>query len=330
MRFKDLLCSSAFMMSLAIIVSLITNASGLFPGGAGEALNSDVRSNLTVFFLAVMMTISFSRFSYRDLNPLKNVKSVGRAVLLGMVVASIIPLLGFFLLKDGEYCSYVVGLVFIAATPFAASVPPLSYILRGDMEHALRSTIVVYILSLVWIPFIIWMCIGELVDMKSVAITVVEIIGIPFVLSRLLTGLKISKETMGIILNLIIFFLVWLSVSSANFNIGLTILLAFVLVAVLRTFFLGNVVEAAEKRMGIHWKQRVTDILMTSYKNKGIALAMCAAALPGYMVPNAMVAIAASIIVEVCWVAFMDGVLFSKKRMIRELSAEGEDVSDLM
>ena len=330
MNAKGLLCSSAFMMSLAVVVSLITNASGLFPGGAGEVLNSDTRSNLTVFFLAVMMTISFSRYSYRDLNPLKNPRSVGRAVILGLVVASAIPLVGFFLLKDTEYYSYVAGLVFIAATPFAASVPALSYILRGDMEHALRSTIVVYILSLLWIPFIIWLCIGDLVDMGSVVLTVVEIIGVPLVVSRLLTKVEIDKDTMAVILNVIIFFLVWLSVSSANFSIGALILFAFLMVAFLRTFVLGNVVEAAEKRMGIHWKQRVTDILMTSYKNKGIALAMCAAALPGYMVPDAMVAIAASIIVEVCWVALMDGVLFSKKRMVRELAAEGEDVSGMM
>ena len=314
MNAKGLLCSSAFMMSLAVVVSLITNASGLFPGGAGEVLNSDTRSNLTVFFLAVMMTISFSRYSYRDLNPLKNPRSVGRAVILGLVVASAIPLVGFFLLKDTEYYSYVAGLVFIAATPFAASVPALSYILRGDMEHALRSTIVVYILSLLWIPFIIWLCIGDLVDMGSVALTVVEIIGVPLLVSRLLTKVEIGKDTMAVILN----------------SIGALILFAFLMVAFLRTFVLGNVVEAAEKRMGIHWKQRVTDILMTSYKNKGIALAMCAAALPGYMVPDAMVAIAASIIVEVCWVAFMDGVLFSKKRMVRELAAEGEDVSGMM
>ena len=100
-------------------------------------------------------------------------------------------------------------------------------------------------------------------------------------------------------------------------------------IAGLRTFFLGNVVEYTEKKMGIHWKQRVTDILMTSYKNKGIALALCAATL-GPEIPMAMVAIATSIIVDVCWVAFMDGVLFSKKRMIRELSAEGEDISDLI
>jgi BASS family bile acid:Na+ symporter len=37
-----------------------------------------------------------------------------------------------------------------------------------------------------------------------------------------------------------------------------------------------------------------------------------------------MVAIAASIVVEVCWVAFMDSVLFSKGRMERELASDRE------
>ena len=74
--------------------------------------------------------------------------------------------------------------------------------------------------------------------------------------------------------------------------------------------------------MGIHWKQRVTDILMTSYKNKGIAITMCVATL-GPLAASAMVAIATSIVVEILWVIFMDSVLFNRKRMARELAAEG-------
>ena len=35
-----------------------------------------------------------------------------------------------------------------------------------------------------------------------------------------------------------------------------------------------------------------------------------------------MVAVATSIVVEIMWVAFMDSVLFSRKRMERELAAE--------
>lgn len=326
MQIKSLLCSSAFMMGLAIIVSLITNFTGVFP----ESLNADIRADITIFCLAVMLTISFSRFPYKNLNPIEHSKSVLRSIILGLIVASIVPLAGYYLLSGTEWASYAKGLVFIAATPFAASVPPLSFILRGDMEHALRSTIVVYILALLWIPFIVWITLGKTVDMMTVVITVVEIIGIPLILSRLFTKVKIKKDTMAILLNCIIFLLVWLSVSSANFtSAGTTILIVFLIIAGLRTFFLGNVVEYTEKKMGIHWKQRVTDILMTSYKNKGIALALCAATL-GPEIPMAMVAIATSIIVDVCWVAFMDGVLFSKKRMIRELSAEGEDISDLI
>ena len=51
---KDLLKSSAFMMSLALIIALLTNVAGVFPS---QTLDADVRSNLTVLFLAVMMTL---------------------------------------------------------------------------------------------------------------------------------------------------------------------------------------------------------------------------------------------------------------------------------
>ncbi len=317
---KSLLRSSAFMMTLALVVALLTNFAGLFPG---DVLDADLRSNLTVLVLAAMMTVSLSRIPYRNLNPITHWRSVLRAVFLGLVLSSMIPLIGYYLLRDTEFGVQAMGLVFIAATPFAASVAPLSYILNGDMEHAARGTIAVYVASLVWIPFIIWITLGETLDMTSVVITVFEIIGVPLVISRLLTRFKIDKDVMAIALNCCIFFLVWLSVGSTAFAGDAWIFVAFVVIAALRSFGLGTAVETVEKRAGIHWSQRVTDILMTSYKNKGIAIALCMAILaPTGLAPLAMVAVATSILVEILWVAFMDSVLFNRRRMEREMAAD--------
>lgn len=317
--------SSAFMMSLALIVSLATNFTDIFPE---DVLVPSVRSNLTILLLAIMMTVSLSRIPGKNLSPSKDPKSLFRGLMLGLVISSIIPIIGYLLLKNTEYADYATGLVFIAATPFAASVAPLSLILRGDMEHALRSTIYVYVIALLWIPFIVYILLGEAVDITSLVITVIEIIGIPLIASRFLTKIKIDKNVMAVLLNCIIFFLVWLSVSSTNFDCGIWIMLVFVGIVALRTFGLGNTVEIVEKRMGIGWSQRVTDILMVSYKNKGIAIALCVATM-GPLVPYAMVAIASSIVVEICWVIFMDSVLFSRKRMKRELAKEGSEIGDL-
>ena len=320
-----LLTSTAFMMGIAVVISLLTNdfITGLFPDFLAGKDNAGLRSNITIILLACMLTITLSRIPYTDLNPLKNSKSVLRATLLGLVIASTVPLVAYFLLKDMDgYSQYAPGLVFIAATPFAASVGPLSLILRGDLQHALRSTIVVYVIALAWIPFIIWVTMGKSVDMMTVVKTVIEIIGIPLVVSRLFTKVKIDKTHMSIILNITIAFLVWLSVGSTNFgSAGLTVLAVFMVIAALRDIGLGLGAEVAEKKMAIPWSQRVTDILMISYKNKGIAIALCGAVM-GPLSAVAMVPIAASIVVEVCWVAFMDSVLFSKKRMEKELSQE--------
>ncbi|UAL07329.1 MAG: Na+-dependent transporter [Candidatus Methanogranum gryphiswaldense] len=324
MKIKTLLCSSAFMMSLALIISLITNFAGWFPA---DVLNSTMRSNITILLLAIMMTVSLSRIPTQNLKP---DKAIIRALFLGLLVASAIPIVGYMLLKNGQYSNYAVGWVFIAATPFAASVAPLSFILRGDMEHACRSTIYVYITALVWIPLVIYLLIGEYVNMENVILTVIEIIGVPLVLSRLLTKVQIPKDVMAITLNCIIGFLVWLSVSSTNFKgLGISIFIIFAIIAICRTFVLGNAVEYVEKKNGLHWNQRVTDILMTSYKNKGIAIALCVSVLSGPMIGYAMVAITVSIVVEICWVIFMDSVLFSRKRMRRELKQEGSEVVDL-
>ena len=316
---KDLLKSSAFMMSLALIIALLTNVAGVFPS---QTLDADVRSNLTVLFLAVMMTLSLSRYTFSNLSPVAHWKSVLRAVFMGLILSSLIPLAGYFLLRDTEFGREAAGLVFIAATPFAASVAPLSYILRGDMEHAARGTIYVYVASLVWIPFVVWLALGEAVDITQVVVAVVEIIGIPLVVSRLLTRFELSRDFMAIFMNCCIFLLVWLSVGSTNFSSSTpAILAAFAVIAALRSFGLGNVIEVAERRAGLPWGQRVADILMASYKNKGIAIAMCAATL-GPLAPYAMVAIATSIVVEICWVIFMDSVLFNRRRMEREMARD--------
>lgn len=318
--------SSAFMLSLALVVSLFTNFAGLFPG---DVLDSGLRSNVTVLLLAIMMTLSLSRYSFRNLGPRGNGRSIAKAVGVGLVLSSLIPLAGYFLLRDTAWCNEAAGLVFIAATPFAASVAPLTYILRGDMEQAARGTIYVYVASLLWMPFVIWLALGETVDMSSVVVTVVEIVGVPLVASRLLTGIEISREALSSFMNCVIFVLVWLSVSSTSFPSDVWILAAFIVIALLRTFFLGNAVEVVERRAGVRWGTRVADILMTSYKNKGIAIAMCSAVM-GALTPYAMVAIATSIVVEICWVIFMDSVLFSRRRMEREIArdeAAGRDAT---
>ncbi|AMK14154.1 hypothetical protein AUP07_1113 [methanogenic archaeon mixed culture ISO4-G1] len=315
MKAIDLLTSSAFMMMAAMAVALMTNFCGWFPS---DVLDAGLRSNLTIGTLVVMLTLSMSRIPLQNLNPMKYGKSLARAIMLGMVIASLIPLIGYFLLKDTEYANQAVGLVFIAATPFAGSVLPLSIILRGDPEHAARGTIAVYILSLAWIPFIVWFALAGSVDMQFLIITVIELIGIPLVLSRLLARFEIDRTVIAVFLNCCIFFMVWLSVGSTPFaGFPLWIFVVFIVIAILRSFGLGLCVELVEKKSGVPWKQRVTDILMASYKNKGVAIALCVA-----LFPQGMVAIATSILVEITWVAFMDSVLFSKKRMEREIGSE--------
>ena len=318
-----LLTSTAFMMGIAVVISLLTNdfITGLFPDFLAGKDNAGLRSNITIILLACMLTITLSRIPYTDLNPLKNSKSVLRATLLGLVIASTVPLVAYFLLKDMDgYSQYAPGLVFIAATPFAGSVLPLSIILRGDPEHAARGTIAVYILSLVWIPFIVWFALSGSVDMQFLVITVIELIGIPLILSRLLARFEIDRTVIAVFLNCCIFFMVWLSVGSTPFaGFPLWIFVVFIIIAILRSFGLGLCVELVEKKSGIPWKQRVTDILMASYKNKGVAIALCVA-----LFPAGMVAIATSILVEITWVAFMDSVLFSKKRMEREIGSEAQ------
>lgn len=315
MKVKELLGRSAFMMSLALIVALTLGLSNNFP-----YIEPQIRSNITILILAIMMTVSLSRIPFKGLDPKKEPRSVARAMILGIVVASAIPLVASFLF---EGTPYQIGLIFIALTPFAASVVPLSYILRGDINHAARGTIVVYFASIVYIPVVVWLILRQTIDMKDVVFAVVEVVLIPLILSRLLVKVKIDKNTMGIFLNFCIFLLVFLSVgASANlFRSDVVLLAEFMGIAMLRTFGLGLGLEYVERRKGIPWEQRVTDVLMTSYKNKGIAIALVTAVAVslGMNVGAALFPVSASIVIEICWVIFIDSVLYSPNRMRREL-----------
>lgn len=306
MSIKGILGNSSFMMLLALILALIIG----FP-------YRDLGSKIPLIVLAVMMTVSLSRISFSNLNPIKHKKSVLRALVLGTVVASFVPLAASFFISDPLYKA---GLVFIAAAPFAASVVPLSFIMKGDVEHAARGTIIVYLLSIIYIPIIVKLFAGETVNVWDVFEYVVILVLIPMILSRPVSKVKISTSTMQIFVNICVAILIFVSVGSNKniFEKETDLLLIFMGIAVLRTFVLGLGLEYLEKRSGIPWAQRVPDVLMASYKNKGVAIALTMGLLP----PAAAFPITASIIIEVCWVICMDRFLFTSKRREREIKAE--------
>ncbi|MDR0529860.1 MAG: hypothetical protein LBG69_09665 [Zoogloeaceae bacterium] len=305
--------SGAWMMSLALGAAFLTNLAGVFPAAT---LTPSARGVLTIFLLAGMMTLSLSRIPVRELrlHPVHEFRSLLRALLMGLVIPAAIPLGGYLLLKRTAYAEYAAGLVFIAAAPFAASVVPLSLILRGDMAYAARATVFVYLAALVWIPALAYVSLGTLVDMRALIAAVLGVIALPLALSRCFVNMTIDRAKLAAILNCVIFILVWLSVSAADFRgVAPVILLAVMLLIALRTFALGLAVDAVERRLNVARAQRVTDILIASYKNKGVAIALCVSAL-GALAPKAMTTIAASIVVEICWVIYMDCALFAGQK----------------
>lgn len=322
-----LLSSTAFMMSVALIISICLNLSGAMDGVFADdgLLPTGVRGKITIFLLAAMMTVTLSRIPYRNLNPLKHWKSVMRAILLGLVFAGSIPLIFYFILKNvSGYEDYAVGLVFVAAAPFAASVGPLTLIMKGDLESSLRDTVSVYFVSLLWVPFICWLCLDRtIIDMTNVVKVVFVIIGIPLLLSRLFTKVKIDGTIMALILNITIGILIFLSVSSAALKTaGLTVFLVFSVVALLRDFGLGNTTEFLLRKKGMPLAKRTPIILEISYKNKGICMSLAAGVLVGPAIPSAMVCITASIVCEVLYVIYLDSYLLSPRRAAKEHARE--------
>jgi len=308
------------MMSMALVASLGLGLSDHFPH-----IEPEYRSNATIIILAIMMTFALSRIPFKGMNPLKDLRSSAKALFLGVVLASSIPLAASFFFDEP---AYKIGLVFIGLTPFAASVVPLTYIMRGDFHHAARGTLVVYVSAIAYIPAVVWIVLGETVPMAEVVKAVFLVVLLPLLLSRFLQNVEIDKRNMAVFLNSCIFILVFISVgpTAKMFLSEKVLLLTFMGIGVARTFGLGITLEYIERKRGIPWGQRVTDVLMLSYKNKGIAIALVTAVALASLSPDkigmALFPVTSSIVIEICWVIFMDSVLLSPKRMRAELGEE--------
>lgn len=320
MNWKALFGRTTFMMSLALLTSLGLGLSGYFPN-----IDPEYRSKATIIILAIMMTFALSRIPFKGINPLKDIKSSAKALFLGVVLASSIPLAASFFFDEP---AYKIGLVFIGLTPFAAAVVPLSYIMRGDLQHAARGTLVVYVSAIAYIPAVVWILFGETVPILEVVKAVFLVVLLPLLLSRLLRNVEIDKENMAAFLNSCIFILVFISVgpTAGMFKTEKVLLVTFMGISVARTFGLGITLEYVAKKRGVPWGQRVTDVLMLSYKNKGIAIALVTVVALASLGPDkigmALFPVTSSIVVEICWVIFMDSVLLSPKRMRAELGEE--------
>lgn len=284
MRARDVVQNHSIMMTLALATGI---AIGGFPAMTKE---------ISMGALALLMTISLTNIRFTD----AKVAGLSRDAVMMLVLnygclSGIILLMGSFF-EDKLWW----GWVLMAAAPSAISVVPFTSILGGSTHKALFSTSVNYLSALMIMPVMSLALIGSAVSVMSLVTSLLLLIVLPIVASRVLMRRTIEKTTRTTITNLSFFVLIF-AVAGSNREAFLNdfSMVAMISVACLiRTFGTGFLSELILRRLRMTKKDRIHIVLFSSYKNLGLTATLAIALF------EPVVAIPATICImfEVIWI----------------------------
>jgi len=197
----------------------------------------------------------------------------GVGVNYGVLGGLILILNGYVILEE----SFRIGFVVLAAVPPAVAVIPFTGFLDGDLEFSLIGMLGCYFGAFIVIPLIFFILLGFSLGFQvSLFITLVELIIIPLILSRILLYTKIAPKIEGIkgTLTNWSFFLVVYTVVGLNREVLLSqplSLIPAIAITVVTTFVLGYGIGRIGQLLKIDPKRVVSMVLLGTFKNTGFS-----------------------------------------------------------
>ena len=287
MRPGAILQSYAIMMTLGLIAGLLV---GGLPAYTKET---------SMASLALLMTFSLSTVSFGEARGADHVRHSIWALLLNYGALTVLILVMGLAFSHDLWP----GWVLLDAAPSAISVVPFTGILGGRTTKALFSTAVNYLVALALMPLITLALIGSAVDVSSLVESLIILIVLPMLASRLVARLRINKALNTSLINVFFAILIF-AVAGANrkaFFGDPLIVLAISAAGMGRTFGIGLGTEFALRRTGMPKSERSTYVLFASYKNLGLVATLAIALFE----PIAAVPATICIVFEVIWVIFL-------------------------
>jgi BASS family bile acid:Na+ symporter len=170
------------------------------------------------------------------------------------------------------------GFTLIAAVPPAVAVIPFTLFLNGDMLYSLIGTLGCYLGALFITPMIIWFLIGPGVDVQNLFITLIQIIILPLILSRVIQYAKLVERITpikGTLTNWSFFIIVYtvIGLNRAVFVRQPISLLPSTIIVIVVTLVLGYVIERVGQCLHIEPMKITSLVLLGTYKNTGFARA---------------------------------------------------------
>jgi BASS family bile acid:Na+ symporter len=287
MRPTRILESYTIMMVLGLVLGL---AAGGFPAYTKE---------ISMASLAVLMTFSLSNVRIGETRNKEHFEHAMRTLVVNYVLLTGLILAIGLLFSDDLWP----GWVLMAAAPSAVSIVPFTTVLGGRTSKALFSTAANYILALGIMPAMTLLLIGSAVSTLSLVYSLLLLIVLPMLASRLVMRVNISKSANTSMMNVMFAILIF-AVAGSNRDAFVgepIVVLAVSAACVLRTFGSGLTTEFLLRRSGVPKQSRISYVLFASYKNLGLTATLAIALFE----PIVAVPATICIVFEVIWVIFL-------------------------
>jgi BASS family bile acid:Na+ symporter len=233
---------------------------------------------ITIVCLMIAMSLATTRVKLSEVFKVqKNWKALLTVLFLNFVV------LGGLILFLGALFNFPwqiwAGLVVMAAVPSAVILVPYTEFLRGDTQLSVSATAVIYLLSLILTPAIVFLFLGEQVDLAEIVKILILLIIVPLFISRILIRNK-ADEKLGIYKPIIsnlaffIFFFTIIGVNRSVFFEDLHLVLSLIVISIIRTMTVGTIAFFAAQKLKIPRSRNVTYTLFSSYKNLGLTIVL--------------------------------------------------------
>jgi len=251
--------------------------------------------SLTIPALALVMTISIAQIPTREILKWRSLaKPLAIGILFNYLFLASLLLIFTQWFNFSE--SIRVGMILVASAPPGVAVLPFTSLLAGNPILSLFATFGTYLSSMFIMPGLIWLLTGSATfPMSKLVITLLELIVLPIILSRFLLFKNFYQRIIpwkGTIVNWG-FFVVFLTVIGLNQKTFLEqpdVLIKILFIALVSTFLGFILLNFLLKKIGINQKERISMILLGTFKNSGFAAAIAltlfdeTASLPGAII----------------------------------------------
>jgi len=251
--------------------------------------------SLTIPALALVMTISIAQIPTREI---LKWRSLAQPLAIGILFNYLF--LASLLLIFTQWFNFSesirIGMILVASAPPGVAVLPFTSLLAGNSILSLFATFGTYLSSMFIMPGLIWLLTGSATfPMSKLVITLLELIVLPIILSRFLLFKNFYQRIIpwkGTIVNWG-FFTVFLTVIGLNQKTFLEqpdVLIKIFFIALVSTFLGFILLNFLLKKIGINQKERISMILLGTFKNSGFAAAISltlfdeTASLPGAII----------------------------------------------